>query len=49
MIVAADINKPLALTAAIEDKYAGSTKYKKMGIYDVSVDKWEGPDSTNPF
>jgi len=49
MIVAAGINKPLALTVGAEDKYKGSSTYKAIGIYDVSVEKWEGEDSTNPY
>jgi len=49
MIVAAGINKPLALTVGADDKYKGSTKYKAIGIYDVAVEKWDGEDSTNPY
>ena len=49
MIVAAGINKPLALTVGAEDKYKGSSTYKAIGIYDVSVEKWDGEDSTNPY
>ena len=49
MIVAADITKPMALTVGAQDKYAGSKTFKAMGIYDVSVEKWDGIDTENLF
>jgi len=49
MIVAADVVKPLALTVGKQDKYENSKVFKKMGIYDVSVEKWDGVDSENPY
>lgn len=43
--MAAGVNPHVAMTVGAEDKYKHSEKYKAMGIYDVSVEKWDGEDS----